>query len=212
MSATPQDGDDTASRIGEPLATLRADRGLGVAELARRAGVSPSLVSQIEPGQSRPSVTTLVALADGVARADRRAVPRARHAGRGLRGGRAGADTAARARDGRFVVRRDGRVTIEIEGGVRWERLTPATLEHAELIEIVYGPRAESHARAYRQPEGFDMALVLRGTLVVEAEGEPYGQEGDSMQFPSSADHREVNSTDKEARGVGARVYTRRPA
>jgi len=66
VSASPHDGDETAARIGERLASLRADRGLRVVELARRAGVSPSLVSQIERGQSRPSVTTLVALADGV--------------------------------------------------------------------------------------------------------------------------------------------------
>jgi quercetin dioxygenase-like cupin family protein len=59
------------------------------------------------------------------------------------------------------------------------------------------------------------MLLVLSGTLVVEVEveGKPYElHEGDSMQFRPSADHRYVDPTDEEARGVGARVYTRRPA
>jgi quercetin dioxygenase-like cupin family protein len=58
-----------------------------------------------------------------------------------------------------------------------------------------------------------ELVLVLRGTLVVEVDGVPYElHEGDSMQFPSSAEHRYVNPTDEEARGVGARVYTGRPA
>jgi quercetin dioxygenase-like cupin family protein len=97
--------------------------------------------------------------------------------------------------------------------GVRWERLAPTTLDGADVIEIVYAPRAESRARAYRHPEGVEMVLVLSGTLIAEVEGVPYElHEGDSMQFPSSAEHRHVNPTDEEARGVGARVHTRRPA
>ena len=215
MSASPQHGDDTATRIGERLASLRAGRGLGVAELARRAGVSPSLVSQIERGQSRPSVTTLVALADGVG-APIDALFREGPAPAGAASGAQPApdpEPAPRPGDRRFVVRRGERAAIEIEGGVRWERLTPTTLEGADVIEIVYAPGAQSHAQSYRHPEGIEMVLVLSGTLVVEVDGEPHElHEGDSMQFPSSAEHRYVNPTDEEARGVGARVYTGRPA
>src|SRR3954470_23041839 len=48
--------------IGERLARLRAERGIKVTALARAIGVSPSMISQIERGQSRPSVSTLFAL------------------------------------------------------------------------------------------------------------------------------------------------------
>ena len=110
-------------------------------------------------------------------------------------------------------MRRGQRAAIEIEGGVRWERLTPATLDGADVIELVYAPRAESHSQVYRHPEGVELVLVLSGTLVVEVDGVPYElHEGDSMQLPSSAEHRYVNPTDEEARGVGARMYTGRPA
>src|SRR5215212_8734311 len=57
---------DPAVEIGGRLAAHRARRGLKVSELARRVGVSPSLVSQIERGQSRPSVSTLFALAEAL--------------------------------------------------------------------------------------------------------------------------------------------------
>src|SRR3954449_11346435 len=57
---------DPAVEIGGRLAAHRARRGLKVSELARRVGVSPSLVSQIERGQSRPSVSTLFAMAQAL--------------------------------------------------------------------------------------------------------------------------------------------------
>jgi transcriptional regulator with XRE-family HTH domain len=220
VSASPHQGDDTAARIGERLASLRTDRGLRVVELARRAGVSPSLVSQIERGQSRPSVTTLVALAEGVGAPIDALFREAAQAAADEAAGATEAEEPAerapappRPGEDRFVVRLGRRATIEIEGGVRWERLTPATLEGADVIALVYAPGAESHSQGYRHPEGVELVLVLRGTLVVEVDGVPYElHEGDSMQFPSSAEHRYVNPTDEEARGVGARVYTGRPA
>src|SRR5215207_6094326 len=57
---------DPAFEIGARLAAHRARRGMKVSELARQVGVSPSLISQIERGQSRPSVSTLFALAEAL--------------------------------------------------------------------------------------------------------------------------------------------------
>src|SRR4051812_44780761 len=53
-------------RIGELVATYRRQRKLKVSELAREIGVTPSLISQIERGNSRPSVATLFALAEAL--------------------------------------------------------------------------------------------------------------------------------------------------
>jgi transcriptional regulator with XRE-family HTH domain len=61
------DGRSLADGIGRRLAAYRAERGLRVAELAREVGVTPSLISQIERGQSRPSVSTLFAIAQALA-------------------------------------------------------------------------------------------------------------------------------------------------
>src|SRR5829696_6322505 len=52
--------------IGDRLARLRTERGVKVSALAREVGVSPSLISQIERGQSRPSVSTLFELAQAL--------------------------------------------------------------------------------------------------------------------------------------------------
>ena len=63
----PRDGgNDPSVAIGVRLAAHRAQRGIKVSQLARQIGVSPSLISQIERGQSRPSVSTLFALAEAL--------------------------------------------------------------------------------------------------------------------------------------------------
>src|SRR5438874_9341240 len=51
-----------ASKIGARLRAERERRGMSLRELARRVGVSPSLVSQIELDRVNPSVSTLYAL------------------------------------------------------------------------------------------------------------------------------------------------------
>ena len=65
-AATDSASGDLAGDIGRRLAGYRAQRGLRVAELAREVRVTPSLISQIERGQSRPSVSTLFALAQAL--------------------------------------------------------------------------------------------------------------------------------------------------
>ena len=48
--------------VGPRLRAYREQRGLSLRELARRLGVSPSAISQIETGKSRPSVSTLYSI------------------------------------------------------------------------------------------------------------------------------------------------------
>ena len=66
MTSTPPTvGQDIASPValGLQLRVGRKRSGLTLRELARRIGVSPSLLSQVENGKSQPSVATLYALA-----------------------------------------------------------------------------------------------------------------------------------------------------
>jgi DNA-binding XRE family transcriptional regulator/quercetin dioxygenase-like cupin family protein len=49
-------------QIGERIRTERARRGMSLRALARRVGLSPSLISQIETGKCQPSVSTLYAI------------------------------------------------------------------------------------------------------------------------------------------------------
>ncbi len=52
--------------VAERIRSLREKRGLSQRGLAEAAGVSPAALSQIESGQTSPSVATLEKLADGL--------------------------------------------------------------------------------------------------------------------------------------------------
>ena len=234
-------GGDLAGDIGRRLATHRSQRGIRVAELARQVGVTPSLISQIERGLSRPSVSTLFAIAQALdvpVDAFFREPPQSAAAGMqpdglpgtsgpggrarpAVLGGPAGpgdaAATAARTpagpgqgavpADGRYVVRQGGRAVIDIEGGVRWERLTRSTLDHLDFFELVYEPGAESHPRQYTHP-GTEMVLVISGCMEITIGFERYLlKPGDSIDFPSSMPHRYVNPGAETARAVTVILY-----
>jgi transcriptional regulator with XRE-family HTH domain len=166
-----------------------------VSMLARSVGVSPSLISQIERGHSRPSVSTLVALANALG-VSVDALFRDRDAG-----GRAGDHESERVSDA-YVVRRGERAAIDIDGGVRWEQLTPVPLRGVEFKELVYSAHGESNPSLYRHP-GMEMVLVLEGELdiFVGLELCRLG-EGDSICFPSTTPHRYVNPTRMTTRAV----------
>lgn len=65
MASTPQPPDregPPAVNLGLRLRTARQRAGLSLRELARRLGVSPSFMSQVENGKAQPSVATLYSL------------------------------------------------------------------------------------------------------------------------------------------------------
>lgn len=62
-STTSSDDDSLTRRLGQRLAALRADAGLSLAELAERSGVSRSMISLIERGESSPTAVVLDRLA-----------------------------------------------------------------------------------------------------------------------------------------------------
>src|SRR6476469_7732802 len=110
------DGELEPSRVGARLRAERERRGISLRELARRVGVSPSLVSQIELDRVNPSVSTLYALVTDL----------------GMTMGDVFGDNAREApppsaHDHGLVTLPDTRPVIDLASGVRWERLTPHT-------------------------------------------------------------------------------------
>jgi transcriptional regulator with XRE-family HTH domain len=188
--ADPTDG------IGRRLAAFRLERGMRVSDLAREVGVSASLVSQIERGLSRPSVSTLFAIAQALGVAvdaffrETPPEPESPPA------------PPATDHEERYVVRRASRSAIDIESGVRWERLTPSPMKNVEFLELIYGPGAESSPTLYRH-SGEEMILVLSGQLDIHLGFECYHLlPGDSMHFSSMQPHRYVNPGTETTRAV----------
>lgn len=154
-------------------------------------------MSQIERGVSRPSVSTLFAIAEALD------VPVDAFFREKPEGGESARHHApVPSPEERYVVRRGNRAVIDMESGVRWERLTPGALRNVEFLELVYGPHAESHPSLYQHP-GEEMILILSGELEIYVGFECFHlRPGDSMHLPSMQPHRYVNPTAQTTRAV----------
>src|SRR5262245_7954775 len=123
------------SRIGARLRDRRESLGISLREIARRIGVSASLISQIERDKVNPSVSTLYALVRelGLTMGDLFAAD-----------GDAAPDRAAAGSGPGPAVRPDDRLLINLASGVTWERLTPSTDPATEFLYVVYDVGSES--------------------------------------------------------------------
>ena len=124
-----------ASRVGNRLRTERERLGISLRELARRVGVSPSLVSQIELERANPSVSTLYGLVTelGMTMSDVFGdSPSEERVVRQLRNG-----------DG-LAERPETRRVINLASGVRWEQLTSHSDREVEFLYVVYPVGAAS--------------------------------------------------------------------
>ncbi|MGN6446600.1 helix-turn-helix domain-containing protein [Amnibacterium sp.] len=191
--------------LGLRLKEIRQRAGLSLRELARQAGVSPSLVSQIENGKSQPSVGTLYTFArllgvtvDELFEAEEQAHERALELeepqdewhGSG-RMNPMNAWHPSEYANRVSVVHPSHRPQITMAEGVVWERLA-ATPEHAiNFMKVTYAPGATSSAGGEMVThDGYEYAMVLKGELLVTVGQEVFHlHEGESFGFDSSIPH-----------------------
>lgn len=213
--------------IGEKLRGIRQLRQMSLRELADRAEVSASMLSQIETGKAYPSVRSLYNIADALAVPVDYFFPEedGEPAGAGappfeMGAGATGALTASEMRAASAppasaalesaprsladapVVHADHRPTIELKGGVTWARLTMLAEAGAEFLEITYAPGASSGANMSHH-EGREFGLILEGELVVELgfDAHTLGP-GDSIIFASTTPHRLSNPGPRPMRAL----------
>jgi transcriptional regulator with XRE-family HTH domain len=197
--------------VGRRLRARREERRLSLRELARRLGISPSAVSQIETGKSRPSVSTLYAIVTelGMSLDELFTSSNQESDRRDERAPRDPARPVARATpDGtseeRYVQRADSRRSIELEAGVHWERLTPQADAETDFLLVTYGVGgASSEGRRFIRHSGREYGFVLEGRLEVTVGFERYELgPGDSICFDSSTPHLLRNVGPEPAKGV----------
>ena len=162
------------SALGRRLREVRERAGLTLRTVAARAGVSESLVSQIERSRVSPSVDTLLALAD-VLEVD------LEYLFRDYR------------REGGVSVVRAGERAVHQTGGVRYEQLSVMTDPserygiEAVMLEIPAGAERGSGEYGHR---GKELGIILEGTAELL-----YGTRrhrlarGDSVSFNSNMPH-----------------------
>ena len=160
--------------LAERLRTLRADRGLTLAALAARAGVTKGFLSQVERGLKAPSIPTLLRMAE-------------------VLGVTVGAlfENADRPAAAYSLVRAHERQTYAREGtlhGYRYEAIAyRKAVKRMEPFVVTPPLRAP---RKFFTHDGDEMVLVLHGRVEMNLDGERVVlRPGDCLYFDSSTPH-----------------------
>lgn len=188
--------------IGTRLREERERKRISQRELARRLGLSASLISQIESGQSKPSVSTLYGIVTELGVSVDSVFRGHEHDGDG--GGRARAEGPRDAGDAPPVVRPADRHVIELDSGVRWERLTSHEREDVDFLHVIYdvGGSSASDKRLMRH-SGREYGFVISGRLGVRLGFEEHDLgPGDSIAFDSTVPHLLWNKGDEPVHGI----------
>lgn len=175
-------------------ASLRAERlrqGLSLRETARRLGISPSALSQIETGKAHPSVGKLFDIVNLLNVSVDRLL--------------ASETVVARGDEGFVSLQRSGEhETLELESGVRWRRLTAGSYPGVEFLHVEYQPGGSSTGDAgFMRHAGQEFGYVLAGRLTIHVgfDAHELGP-GDSISFPATTPHRLGNHGAEPAQAI----------
>ncbi len=173
------------SGFGARVRAVRLRQGLSLAQVAAAAGVSKSLVSQIERGVATASLETVRRLASAL-----------------------GVPVFSLFLDEQgehMVVRADQRRVVQYpDSGVRREILSPNLRGRLALLWVTFPP-GENLTGAPVRHVGEEAVVVLSGTLeVVIGDQVIRLEQGDSMTFDSEVPHRFQNPTDLPVQAIVA--------
>jgi transcriptional regulator with XRE-family HTH domain len=159
--------------IGKKVETYRKSHGLSIRELANRAEITPSMLSQIERGLANPSIQTLKVLAKTLQ------VPTFTF-------------LLEEVNTEELVVRSQHRKKMIIDD-VSYELISPDISGKMATAIMNFPPDSASSDKLLGH-QGEEVAFVTEGKIRIHLEGEEYILEtGDSVKIPSYMKHRWVN-------------------
>ncbi|HSJ27982.1 MAG TPA: cupin domain-containing protein [Acidimicrobiia bacterium] len=176
--------------IGLRLREERVRSGLSQRELARRLGLSASLISQLESGLSKPSVGTLYAIVTELGVSLDRII-------RGEEFEEVAA-TANGSSPATPLVHPGERRVIELASGVRWEQLTCGSEDDIDFLHATYEVGgASTPDESLMRHHGREYGYVMSGTLGIQIGFDEFVlHPGDSIVFDSTRPHRLFNKGD----------------
>ena len=197
--------------VGARLRVERERQRISLRELARRLDLSASLISQVELGKASPSVGTLYAIVSELGMSldelffegDGSGGPRGRATLGLVRPGETEPPRVT-TREAELVVRHDDRASIQLDSGVRWERLTSVTESDVDFLYVVYEVGGASCApNSLMRHSGREYGHVIKGRLGVTVGFDTHELgPGDSIAFDSTVPHRLFNAGDVLVEGI----------
>lgn len=156
--------------LGRVIAAERAQLGLTVAELARRAGISAGLVSQLERGVGNPSLETVASLSRALG------VPMGRFF--------AGASV-----EGNVVRRLERKRLVLGDGSLTYEMLVPDLSGRLSMLSIELPPHFTNEHAPFEHV-GEEVLVILEGSVDMYVGGSHTRLlEGDSIRINAAIPH-----------------------
>jgi len=194
--------------IGQRLRQARLELGMSLREMARRVGVSPSFISQVELGRTKPSVGTLYSIALELGVSLNELMPPAAKVASSAESGLSAETLHDRTRatipDGVSPVQRAAtRPALQINGAT-WGRLTAAHDFANDFLHVTYVPGGQSCPQdSMIHHPGREYGYILSGRLMVQVGFTCYElNRGDSISFESVTPHRLSNPYDIASESV----------
>jgi transcriptional regulator with XRE-family HTH domain len=196
-SAAEQVPDPSDFAVGARVREIRQRNGQSLRALASALGISASALSQIETGRTRPSIQRVHEIATklniplSALFAPVLETPRT-DAADGL--------SSSVSYDSSICVQKAVEApTIQLENGIRWDRVSPAESDGLAFLHLVFEPKAGYSE--YLRHNGREIVYVIEGTLTFHVGFTAHEvSEGDSFMFPSTTPHKVVNPTERRAR------------
>ena len=200
--------------LGARIRAERLRQGVSVRELARRVGVSASLVSQIETEKTQPSVSTLYGITTALAISIESVFepePAAEVEGRDddiacVAGRPTVLQALGSARGRRLgpVVTPADRQRLTLDTGVVWERLGELPPRTVDFLRVTYPPGgSSSSAGGLMRHPGAEFGFLESGELILTLGFDDTTMHpGDAVSFESSTPHRYRNEGDEPAIGT----------
>jgi transcriptional regulator with XRE-family HTH domain len=186
--------EQTLDGIGDRLREERVKSGISQRELARRLGLSASMISQLESGMSKPSVGTLYAIVTELDVSLDKVI-------RGQDFPEPGAPAELTVNP---LVHPDERQAIELASGVRWEELTASSEDGVDFLHATYEVGgASTPDQSLMRHHGREYGYIMSGTLGIQIGFQEYElNPGDSIAFDSTLPHRLYNKCDQPVKAI----------
>jgi transcriptional regulator with XRE-family HTH domain len=178
---------DQPATVGPRIRALRDAMGLSLRDLSDRSGVSAPMLSQVERGETSPTLAVAAKIAAGLELT---------------------LSQLLRLDEGQHVsVSRAAGRRVSTRGGHRIEELTPPLPgQRADVSLHVLEPGATTGGRTdppMHEPGSRETAVVLAGTLALIVDGTRYElPEGDSVTFDADLPHHFENDGGEPTRFI----------
>jgi len=179
--------------IGSNIKRIRISKKMKIVEIARKANLSSSLISQIENNKAQLSLLSLTKIANALEIPPGSFFEKQNPA---LNNDNIVQDESD------FIVRKGRNKILSPNKGVKYFLLTPNMIGNIQFLYAIFKKHSKTAEKAYKHV-GEECAYILKGNLQIELSGKKYDlKEGDSIFFNPQNPHRVINNSDEDAEAI----------